>query len=92
MVISNGSEEDLFFCKVRKGIKMDELKNVLGSKTHAKSIIVDVDTVYIHKNVNKLANGMYEYDEQQFSKDEFLVFLYEKVIQLEKEMREMRNE
>ena len=35
---------------------MDELKNVLGSKTHAKSIIVDVDTVYIHKNVNKLAN------------------------------------
>lgn len=83
MVISNGSEEDLFFCKVRKGIKMNELKNVLGSKTHAKSIIVDVDTVY----VNKLANGMYEYDEQQFSKDEFLVFLYEKVIQLEKEMR-----
>lgn len=62
---------------------MNELKNVLGSKTHAKSIIVDVDTVY----VNKLANGMYEYDEQQFSKDEFLVFLYEKVIQLEKEMR-----
>lgn len=63
---------------------MNEIKNVVGTEKHARDVIVDVDTVYIHENINRLDNGMYEYDEQQFTKDEFLEFLYSKVKELER--------
>lgn len=67
---------------------MKEIKNVRGSAVQAVPIIVGKDTVYIHTNIHTVdvenpdgtKHTEYEYDETQFNKDEFLVYLYNQLL------------
>lgn len=78
---------------------MKELKNVQGSKESAKELIVGKDTVYIHTNIKKVKvvksdeteteEEIYEYDEIQMTKDEYLHFLQDKIEVSTKAMAEI---
>ena len=67
---------------------MKEIKSVRGSEIQAVPIIVGKDTVYIHTNIHTVdvenldgsTHLQYEYDETQFNKDEFLVYLYNQLL------------
>lgn len=52
---------------------------VQGSKEQAKERIINKDTVYIHKNIKEIENEdgtkMYEYEEIQYDKDEYIELL-----------------
>lgn len=53
------------------------VEKVQGSAEQAQPFIVNVDTIYVHKNIVKLEpredgnENMYEYDEYQYSFAEF---------------------
>lgn len=59
---------------------MQVFKNILGSKTQAIPVVVNVDTVYVHSNIKKLeidldgnpTDNLYQYDEIQYTKDEYI--------------------
>lgn len=54
---------------------MKFIANVTGSKEQAKPIIVGKDTVYVHSNIREVEiDGiqMYQYDEWQYGKDEYI--------------------
>lgn len=53
---------------------MKIIKGVYGSIEQTKSIIVNVDTVYIHSNIQKVEEieNLYQYDEIQYTKDEYI--------------------
>lgn len=51
---------------------MKNMGIVRGSGEQAKELIVGFDTVYIHKNIKKLKDGDYEYEEIQYDKDEYI--------------------
>ncbi len=52
---------------------------VQGSKEQAKERIIGKDTVYIHKNIRKIETDdgveIYEYEEIQYDKDEYIELL-----------------
>ena len=56
---------------------MKQLHDVQGSKESSKPLVIDKDTVYIHTNVKEIVNdvgvgtGLYQYDEVQYSLDEY---------------------
>ncbi len=58
---------------------MKRIGIVQGSKEQAKERIIGKDTVYIHKNIKKIENEdgaeMYEYEEIQYDKDEYIELL-----------------
>lgn len=78
---------------------MKRLKNVQGSEESSKELIIGKDTVYIHTNIKKVKVGksdeteteeeIYEYDEIQMTKDEYLHFLQDKVEVSTKAMAEI---
>ena len=51
---------------------MKNMGVVKGSKEQAKELIVGFDTVYVHKNIKKLEDGDYQYEEVQYDKDEYI--------------------
>lgn len=59
---------------------MKIFKNILGSKAQAIPVVVNVDTVYVHSNIQKLetdldgnpTDNLYQYDEIQYTKDEYI--------------------
>lgn len=51
---------------------MKNMGVVKGSEEQAKELIVGFDTVYVHKNIKKLENGDYQYEEVQYDKDEYI--------------------
>lgn len=54
---------------------MIEIKGVIGSKESAVDLIVGATTVYTHHNINKFQNDeceLYQYDETQYTKDEYI--------------------
>ena len=59
---------------------------VQGSESQAKPLIVGVDTVYVHTNITKVetdaegktVEGLYQYNEVQYDKDEYIQFMSEK--------------
>lgn len=51
---------------------MKDMGIVRGSEEQAKELIVGFDTVYVHKNVKKLEDGIYQYEEIQYDKDEYI--------------------
>ena len=67
---------------------------VRGSESQAKPLIVDVDTVYVHTNIEQVTTdaegntveGLYQYNEIQYTKDEYIHLLSEKNISLEAEI------
>ena len=72
---------------------MKEIKNVQGSSQQAQPLIVNKDTVYVHTNIvqatdedGNVVNGLYVYDEVQYTKDEYIQIMAEKNSQLEQEV------
>lgn len=67
---------------------------IRGSESQAKPLIVDVDTVYVHTNIEQVTTdaegntveGLYQYNEVQYTKDEYIHLLSEKNISLEAEI------
>ena len=51
---------------------MKNMGVVKGSEEQAKELIVGFDTVYVHKNIKKLEDGDYQYEEVQYDKDEYI--------------------
>ncbi len=51
---------------------MKDMGIVRGSEEQAKELIVGFDTVYVHKNIKKLEDGIYQYEEIQYDKDEYI--------------------
>ena len=72
---------------------MKEIKNVQGSSQQAQPLIVNKDTVYVHTNIvqatdedGNIVDGLYVYDEVQYTKDEYIQIMAEKNSQLEQEV------
>ena len=72
---------------------MKEIKNVQGSTEQAQPLIVNKDTVYVHTNIvqatdedGNIVDGLYVYDEVQYTKDEYIQIMAEKNSQLEQEV------
>ena len=67
---------------------------VRGSESQAKPLIVGVDTVYVHTNITKVetdaegkaVEGLYQYNEVQYDKDEYIQIMSEKNAALEAEI------
>ena len=74
---------------------MKEIKNVQGSSQQAQPLIVNKDTVYVHTNIvqatdedGNIIEGLYIYDEVQYTKDEYIKLISDKNEILEKEVTE----
>ena len=72
---------------------MKEIKNVQGSSQQAQPLIVNKDTVYVHTNIvqatdedGNIVDGLYVYDEIQYTKDEYIKLMDDKNSQLEQEV------
>lgn len=74
---------------------MKEYKKVQGSEAQAKELIVNKDTVYVHTNIIKTdakdingnpVEGLYEYDEIQYTKDEYIELLSKKNEELQSQI------
>ena len=50
---------------------MIEIKGVQGSKEASQPLIIGTTTVYVHSNIKKLEDDLYEYDEIQYTLDEW---------------------
>lgn len=67
---------------------------VRGSESQAKPLIVGVDTVYVHTNIEQVktdaegnaVEGLYQYNEVQYDKDEYIQLMSEKNTALEAEI------
>lgn len=63
---------------------------IRGSKEQAKELIVGTDTVYVHSDIKpvKTEDGseVYQYNEVQYTKDEYIRLLSEKNTSLENQM------
>ena len=68
---------------------MVEIKGVHGSEEAAAPLIVGVTTVYVHSNVEKVLDeegqetGMYKYDEIQYTKDEWIKLMADRLTEAE---------
>lgn len=70
---------------------MKNIGRIQGSEKQAKELIIGYDTVYVHSNIIKITedkegnplDNLYEYDEIQYTKDEYIKFISEKNTQLE---------
>ena len=72
---------------------MKEIKNVQGSIEQAQPLIVNKDTVYVHTNIvqatdedGNIVDGLYVYDEVQYTKDEYIQMIAEKNETLERDL------
>ena len=72
---------------------MKEFKNVQGSLQQAQPLIVNKDTVYVHTNIvqatdedGNVVDGLYVYDEVQYTKDEYIQMIAEKNETLERDL------
>lgn len=63
---------------------------IRGSKEQAKELIVGTDTVYVHIDIKPIetddGSEVYQYNEVQYTKDEYIRLLSEKNTSLEKEI------
>lgn len=60
-------------------------RKVQGSATQAKPLIIGKDTVYVHTNIvqlkdedGQLIEDLFEYDEEQYTKDEYIAMVSKK--------------
>ena len=72
---------------------MKKIKNVQGSTKQAQPLIVNKDTVYVHTNIvqatdedGNVVDGLYVYDEVQYTKDEYIQMIAEKNETLERDL------
>jgi hypothetical protein len=69
---------------------MKNIGTVYGNEEQAKPVIVGEDVIYVHNNIEKIEtispmgtiSEVYRYDESQYTKDEFMGLLFEKIIEL----------
>ncbi len=63
---------------------------VQGSKEQAVGLVVGTDTVYVHSDIKPVetedGSEVYQYNEVQYTKDEYIRLLSEKNTSLEKEI------
>lgn len=63
---------------------------IRGSKEQAKELLIGTDTVYVHSNIKPVetedGSEIYEYNETQYTKDEYIHLLAEKNTSLETQM------
>ena len=50
---------------------MIDIKNKQGTKEASKSLIFGDDVVYVHSNIKKISDNLYQYDEKQYSLEEW---------------------
>ena len=72
---------------------MKEIKNVQGSYEQAQPLIIGKTTVYVHTNIvqatdedGNIVDGLYVYDEVQYTKDEYIQMIAEKNETLERDL------
>ena len=65
---------------------------VQGNKEHAKPIVVFPDCVYLHKNIEPLDDGLYEYDEIVYDVEEYICIMQEQIISLQHALVAMHEE
>lgn len=63
---------------------MHIIQNVVGLNDN--NIFIDIANVYIRNNIKKLENGLYQYDEIQYTKDEYIELLSKEKDELEKQL------
>ena len=58
---------------------MKDMGIVRGSATQAKPLIIGKDTVYVHTNIKPVEDeeGLFEYHEIQYEKDEYIKLMAE---------------
>lgn len=62
---------------------MKNVGRVRGSAEQAKALVIGIDTVYVHTNIKEEQDGIYSYDEIQYSKDEYICAMQDKLGQLQ---------
>ena len=62
---------------------MKNVGRISGSAEQAKALVIGFDTVYVHTNIKKEQDGSYSYDEIQYSKDEYICAMQDKLEQLQ---------
>lgn len=70
---------------------------VYGSESQAKPLIIGADTVYVHTNITQvtadtegnIAEGLYRYNEIQYTKDEFIMQQAADITEAQKGMCEL---
>jgi len=50
---------------------------VRGCVEQAQPLVIGKDTVYVHYNITKVEGNLYEYDEEQYSLNEFMNKLWQ---------------
>jgi hypothetical protein len=73
---------------------MKDIGSVRGSFEQAKSLIIGKDTVYVHTDIKQIfedregkpIDGLYEYHEIQYTKDEYIKLISEQNDKLEQEL------
>lgn len=78
---------------------MKTIRNVIGSAEQAKPLIINIDTVYVHTNIKpinlEIAEGVtqsfYQYNEIQYTKDEYLQLLNEQTNNANNKIKELEN-
>jgi len=67
---------------------MVEIKGVRGGAAQAQPLIIGKDIVYIHSNITLIdeEKGIYEYDEIQMPKDNYIKLMAEKNADLEQQL------
>lgn len=66
---------------------MKYIKEVYGSSEQAKPLIVNIDTVYVHKNIEKIeqdpegnpVEDLYKYEEWQYTYPEYIQIMAEQL-------------
>ena len=60
---------------------MEDMGIIQGSVIHAKPLIIGKDTVYIHTDIKPVEGkeGLYEYHEIQYTKDEYIELMANRV-------------
>lgn len=73
---------------------MKDMGIITGSENQAQPLIVGVDTVYVHTDIKPVTNdaegkdveGLFQYHEVQYDKDEYIHLMSEKNSELENQL------
>ena len=65
---------------------MKDMGIVTGSSAQAQELVVGKDTVYVHTDIVELEDGLYQYHEIQYDKDEYIKLMSEKNKTLENQL------
>jgi hypothetical protein len=61
---------------------MKDMGIVQGSAEQAQPLIIGKDTVYVHTVIVQGEDGLYQYHEIQYDKDEYIKVLAEKIAEI----------